>query len=347
MQFLPVDEALRLANYSYYGQKGRKIYEDFSTVVKCCPLVARADALDFVRKKKGQAGASEVYDFGIGDGSFAFDFLDEVKKTDKESYMRTAYTLCDISAKLLSEAMESERARGHLGRLHKLETDAASEFSFSADYVRLNELYDDLAAKLMVMRKGKVYEVLLAAGGAAKSVRKKMGEFEGELPPAFRKMLQQCEGRELVYNFGALAHLRNAVRALKTGGWIDIYDYGYASEEEAQEMPDEVWNAGTVREYGGQLTVDVNFALLREEAVKFGCEVKVKRVSDRLAECFGKKFTYVDFVGGRGKRWIGYIDEGEMKARRPELKKAGYSEEFLQGEVEEEDSYLHMRAEKH
>jgi SAM-dependent MidA family methyltransferase len=346
MQFLPVDEALRLANYSYYRQKGRKIYEDFSTVVKCCPLLAHADALDFVRKKKGQAGVFEVYEFGIGDGSFAFDFLDEVKGRDAALYAGSSYTLCDISAKLLGETMESERAREHLGRLHTLETDATDEFSFSADYVRSNELYDDLAAKLMVMEKGRIYEVLLAAGANGKNVRKKMREFGGELPPAFRKMLQQCEGRELVYNFGALAHLRNAVRALKKGGWIDIYDYGYASDEEAQELPDEIWNAGTVREYGGQLTVDVNFALLREEAEKAGCKVAVERVSERLAECFGKKFTYVDFVSGQGKRWVGYLDEGEMKTRRPELKKAGYSEEFMRGEVEEEDSYLHLQAEK-
>ena len=119
MEFLPADEALRLSNSPYYRRKGRKIYEDFSTVAKCCPLVAQADALDFVRKKKGQSGAFEVYEFGIGDGSFAFGFLDEVKRTDRAGYVKTTYTLCDISARLLGEAMGSERAGKHTGKLQR------------------------------------------------------------------------------------------------------------------------------------------------------------------------------------------------------------------------------------
>ncbi|MDO8339133.1 MAG: SAM-dependent methyltransferase [Candidatus Burarchaeum sp.] len=368
MEFLPSDEALRLANSSYYRQKGRRIYKDFSTVVKCCPLVAQADALDFVQRRQGRGGERqklEIYEFGTGDGTFAFDFLDDVKKQNKGIYSRMDYTLCDISAKLLRETMESERARRHLGRLHKLETDAAGEFSFSADYVRSNELYDDLPAKLLVLKKGRVYEVFLAAAEAGEEVRKKMCETGGEFPQAFIKMLLRCEGRELVYNFGALAHLRNAMRALKKGGWVDIYDYGYADVSEAEETPPEIWNAGTVREYGahsaqggmaplsqrsgkegGQLTVDVNFALLREEAEKCGCKVTVEPVSGRLEEIFGRKFTYVDFVAGGKGRWVGYVDAEGLKARRAELKKAGYSEEFLRGEAEEEDCYLHMRAEK-
>ncbi len=344
MEFLPADEALRLANSSYYRQKGRRIYDDFSTVAKCCPLVAQADALDFVQKKKKETGASEVYDFGIGDGRFAFDFLDEVKKQDAALYAGISYTLCDISEKLLEEAMNSAGAERHAGRLKSSARDATADFQFSADYVRSNEMYDDLPAKLLVMKKGIIYEVLLAAGADEEEVQKKRCEFQGELPQAFRKMLARCEGRELVYNFGALAHLRNAMQALKKGGWIDIYDYGYAGE--AEEMPAEVWNAGTVREYGGQLTVDVNFALLRGEAERNGGHVTVEPVSERLKEVFGRKFTYVDFMTSGKKLWVGYVDEGGLKVRRAELKKAGYSEEFLRGEAGEEDCYLHMRAEK-
>lgn len=347
MTFLPVDEALRLANEPYYWQKGGKIYADFSTVAKCCPLVARADAADFVRMKKGGIGPLEIYDFGIGDGSFAFDFLDEVEKADEGIYGKLAYTLCDISAKLLAEVMHAERAKRHAGRLRTHEADAAGEFSFSADYVRSNEMYDDLPAKLFVMRKGRIYEVLVDVnGGGAGRVLKKRRGFEGELPSAMEKMLEMCEGRELACNFGALAHLRNAMRALHAGGWIDIYDYGYADAGEAAETPEEVWNEGILREYDGQITVDVNFAILMAEARKAGWKAEIETVSGRLANAFGKKFTFVDFTAHGGKKWVGYVDEEGLRGRRAELKKAGYSEEFLDGEIEEQDCYLHLRVEK-
>jgi len=342
MQFLGVGEALRLANEGYYRRKGGKIYRDFDTVARCCPLVAQADAREFVARVKAGNGAVSVYDFGIGEGSFAFDFLDEMKKADAGLYGRTSYALCDISRKLLDEALESRRGKTHAGRLQAVEVDASAPFDFSANYVRSNEMYDDLAASMLVMHKGKVCEVLLSPGGK----EKKYVESSAGIPAAMRKMLEKCEGHELALSTGALAHLRSAMKALKAGGWIDIYDYGYAGAEEISEEPAEVWNAGTVREYGGQLTIDVNFELLADEARKCGCRAKIERVSERLAEAFGRKFRFVDLRAARGKTWVGYMDDAELKKNAAMLKAAGYSKEFIGGEVEEEDAYLHLRVEK-
>ncbi|MFA6035461.1 MAG: SAM-dependent methyltransferase [Candidatus Micrarchaeia archaeon] len=342
MQFLQLGSALKLANEGYYRSKGTRIYRDFDTVARCCPLVAQADAQEFASRKKGAAGAQAIYDFGIGEGSFAFDFLDEVRKRDEGLYGQTGYALCDISRKLLDEALKSERGKAHASRLKAVEVDASGPFEFSADYVRSNEMYDDLAASMLVMRKGKVCEVLFSPDGK----EKQYAESGAAIPAAMRKMLEKCEGYELALNSGAVAHLRNAMKALKRGGWIDIYDYGYSGVEEILEEPAEVWNEGTVREYGGQLTVDVNFELLADEARACKCRAGIERVSERLEDAFGRKFSFVDLREGRGKTWVGYMDEAEVRKNAAMLKKAGYSKEFMDGEVVEEDAYLHLRIEK-
>jgi len=203
-------------------------------------------------------------------------------------------------------------------------------------------MYDDLPATMLAMRKGTVYEVKISAG---RQILKKYSEYSDSIPSLMKKMLEKCEGRELMLNQGALAHLRNSMGALKRGGHIDIYDYGYADAEEALEEPAEVWNAGTVREYGGQLTVDVNFALLADEARKRGLRARMERVSERLERRFGRKFKFVDLRTG-GRSWVGYLDEKGLKAKAGVLRKAGYSREFISGEVREDDAYLHLRVEK-
>jgi SAM-dependent MidA family methyltransferase len=344
MAFYNAGEAMRKANGEYYARKGTDIYEDFGTVVRFCPLLAQADARDFAERKKADNKSFGICDFGIGDGSFAFDFLDELGSVAPSAYAHTQYSLCDISEKMLKDVMASPRAKKHSRILKSVVADASAPPRFSADYVRSNEMYDDLEARIFVMRKGRAYEVLLDASDAKNGVQKKYAEC-ADVPQAMQRALEMCEGRELVHNAGALANLRAGMGALKAGGWIDIYDYGHASPDESMEEPEEVWNEGIVREYGGQLTVDVSFWLLMEEAKRQGFGASVQTVSERLAASFKKRFRFVDMRDGK-KAWVGYMDDGEVRAKKAMLMRAGYSEEFFDGEVEETDEYLHLRVEK-
>jgi len=181
--------AMNEANSSYYRKKGKRIYSDFRTYAHSGKLLAQANAKEFCEKfggKTGGAGSGKefagasvvdggvsknsvlVAEFGVGNGKFALDFLDEVKKRDAALYARMHYVLFDFSEKMLADSQKTLAA--HLEKCEFVEFDAAkekfpAEFAGKINYARMNELLDDLPCEFYALENGEVVEAEFDADG--------------------------------------------------------------------------------------------------------------------------------------------------------------------------------------
>ncbi|HLD59542.1 MAG TPA: SAM-dependent methyltransferase [Candidatus Bilamarchaeaceae archaeon] len=247
MEYVPLDVLQKGKNQDYYKKRGVGIYNDFKTFGSS-RLISEANAIEFYNFAKGLEEIS-IYEFGVGNGKFAFFFLKKLKEIDGNILKKITYYLCDISEKMLKEAEKINK----FANIVSINNDALTVNVKNATYVRSNELYDDLPAKMFAKRENHLYEVYYSEKLDKKYVRKnnkKIFEFMKQMPEDF----------EIPINQVALKHLKKCVK--NTKGYIDVFDYGFYDIGEIKLYPKEMWNNMMVREFNGQITVDVNFFYL-------------------------------------------------------------------------------------
>ncbi|VVB99959.1 Putative S-adenosyl-L-methionine-dependent methyltransferase [uncultured archaeon] len=270
------------ANKGYYSSKGKKIYADFSTFAqgKC---LATCNAIEYCNDFSSRAEPVVVCEYGIGKGDFARAFLDEVKKRNKKLYAKTRYYLFDFSEKMLDDAKKNLKQHHGIcifGKFDALLDTPDLEF----DYCRINELLTDLPASLYSHKEGKVHELLPQKDGTFTM----NGVFSpNPLITAFMSRIE--DGRAIPFNFDAQKFLLALCAKGKEKFRIDIFDYGFYSAEEVFSLPKEEWNRLMVRDYGGQLTVDLNFPQIMAALDAEGLPAQIEKQKFYCEKVTGKR----------------------------------------------------------
>lgn len=337
---IPFDEYQGRKNREFYRGKGTAYAEEFRTFASDLRFV-KALATDFYRKMKDRSGekAIRVYEFGVGDGSLGTRFMLELRKLGEELSERTIYNFCDFSEELVRNA--TKRADSFGFNAEGIVYDAIGgepKFLVDADYILMNEFYDDLPAKIL-LREGKNVKELFIENG-----KRIFQDFKGD-EELKEYMMKMPEGYQVPLNITAKKHLDYCISRMK--GYIDVFDYGFRKEE-ITEMPAEMWNDAIIREFGGQIrknlacsemefptdgqiTTDVNFDFIAGKR-------KVETQLEFVERVLGGKFHEVETDRLR------YLTEEEIEKRGKELGKYGYEPGF-QKELRESRGFLHLRVE--
>ncbi len=298
------DEYQAKKNSEFYKGKGPGFRTEFKTFASDARF-AQALAVDFhKRMKNAEKEIINVYEFGVGEGSLGTRFLIELRKLGEKLAEKTVYHFCDFSDKIVKNATKRADAFGFNadGIIH----DAAKEqpkFLKEADYILANELYDDLPAKLLARDGKKIMELDIEDEG------KKLVPFEGE-DEIVAYMEKMPERYYIPVNIIAKNQLDFCSKRLSSYGYIDIFDYGFRNIDEIKEIPVELWNNSIIREFGGQVTTDVNFHFISDKKAEPQLEfvegilgIKLYEVeTDRLRYLTGEemKKEYADFKEERG-----------------------------------------------
>lgn len=313
-------------NRAYYREKGEGIYSDFATYAGSEKL-AYCNAREFYPLLAGKGGAT-VFEFGAGDGRFAREFLlalREMCRRDgkEELFGKVRYALHDVSPKMLGAAKANLGEFGGIARFVKFDA-TKDEIGGHADYIRMNELLSDLPAEVFVLDDaGNAMKVRYGKGGRQTGREGARGEEEMLAKAVLRHF---PPGYFVPINFSAGEFLLKACGALRDGGCIDIFDYGFANAGDL--LPLGMWNPSIVREYGGQVTVDLNFPYLLGLAKlhEFDARVELQR-------------EYVERILGQ-KVYSAELGEGLEYYAEKEMKRAGAKG---LGDYEEDDGFYHMR----
>lgn len=305
-------------NKKYY-EKGKIDFLTFANDKR----LAEATVIDFIGRAKligwntRKTAKIYVWEFGIGNGDFAYNFLSILKKKNKALFKKTHYRLFDFSKKLLNKA--KKRLKGFKNIEYVLYDAIEDVPKEKAHYMRINELWDDLPAKIFYMKGGKIFE-------------KQCGkEMENEAAQAFLEILP--EGFEIVINDYAAFHLQVIHGCLEEHGYIDVFDYGF----NAIGLPKPMWNR-YLRRDTNHTTYDVNFIYMTAIAKYLGIKHYIEPQDQFVRETLGKDLFSVEL-----KKGLSYLSKNEMKRKRKELMKKGYSDEFIKGEINEESDYFHLR----
>jgi hypothetical protein len=239
------------ANAKYYSSKGKSIYSDFSTFAQGKAL-AKCNSIEFCRDFSKHAAPVVVCEYGIGKGDFAKNFLDEIKKRDKQLYSKTRYYLFDISEKMLDAARKN--LQPHKSSCTFGLFDASANLpSLPFDYCRINELLSDLPAEI----------------------------YSKEDAPAdffARKFLERIDKRRKIpFNFTAQNFLLQLCKLGKPNFRFDIFDYGFYAADDIFSHSVSDWNRVVSRKYSSQITVDLNFFQLISALKTQGVEASIEK----------------------------------------------------------------------
>lgn len=307
-------------NYGFYSSKGGRIYSSFRTFA-CSKKFAEANAMEFARRAPGK-GKLRIYEIGVGDGTFAHNFL---KSLPGEVAERTTYVLWDFSKRGVELAAEKLGDFAH-------EAVVAPAWDWkkmrNANCVKCNELLDDLPTRMLVRRGARANEIMREGGRFLEveaDAEDKIYSYMEEMPEGYWIPIPE-KGLECILGWK---------KRLAGRGWIDIFDYGFADERDVLELPQEMWNNAVVREFSGQVTVDVNFSFLKRFA---GGRAEAQK--DYAERALGIDLWEID-VGGR----LDYYSYEEVKKNGKKLEREGYDLGALLAGMEKSE-YLHMEAEK-
>lgn len=241
------------ANREYYAKKGKRIYSDFSTFAQGKAL-ALANSIEFLQKFARRKSKIVVCEYGVGGGNFAKEFLENIAKLSPRTYNNIEYWLFDYSEKMLSDAKKS--LKKHAAKCRFQAFDAIKEKPFlEFDYCRMNELLSDLPVE--------VY---------ANDRRKPQHE-----DPAVGAFLSRLGfGIKIPFPFAAEKFLLGLCSAGKKGFLIEAFDYGFHSFDDICSLPKKEWNRLVIREYGGQITSDLNFLYLSAALKANGYAVEIE-----------------------------------------------------------------------
>lgn len=313
-----IEKLMERTNSAYYSGRGKNIYYDFKTFAASRKL-GRACALEFLEKAQKAEGELRVYEFGVGDGSFARNFLESLERMDSAVAKRVEYVLWDLSRKMLDAA--HEKLEGY-----PVECICGSAEGLSgmqdAFWVRGNEILDDIPARVFLKKGEKLYEVGWNNGEFA-------AWEEPRAPAEVEKRMQKVpEGYWVPINLRAKKMVEEWKKKIVRGGGISIFEYGFYSMEEMCEAPPEIWNDSVVREYGGQYTVDVDFGWLEKK-----CGGSVEHQDAFVCRALGEEVFAVE------TERLDYMGEKEIEGKRKLLEKEGYDIELLKQGAEKSPFY--------
>ncbi len=298
--FKPADQWQIHVNAIFYGTLGPAIHDHFQTYVSRDHRLAHAlaDAYFEGRSKGADPTLRFIQEWGVGNGNLAACFLTRLKQIDSEGavYPHTHYVLCDYSEEILRGARNNPFLKEHAGRFSTVRVDAGRLDCFRSaclDKVLSNEIWDDLATRVLLKHEGSVYEEFLQptldpahididftsfkemfnAGDleALKQSPPFLADIRwersfqrvdpGDWPHAQTLQAHLEEIRDEIpipVNTGAFVTLERARRLLRPDGQgYTGFDYGMFSLKELNEEGRPYFNL-----YGGQYTSMVNFELL-------------------------------------------------------------------------------------
>jgi len=166
--FKPSDQWQTHINSIFYGILGPEIHNHFQTYVSLDYRLAHSLAEDYYREAQNRTEKTTrfIQEWGVGNGNLAACFLTRLKELDQEQavYPFTHYILCDYSAEILRGVRSNPRLLEHRGRFSTVQVDASRLDCFrpkSLDKIISNEIWDDLATKVLLKHEGTVYEEYL------------------------------------------------------------------------------------------------------------------------------------------------------------------------------------------
>lgn len=322
MRYYTFDELQNKINQEYY-KSNRDIYSDFKTFVDCSKI-PEADAIEFYNfiKERWNGEEINIYDLGVGNGSYSLNFLKKMERLDFNLTKHINYYLCDISFRINEKnALELNKYNIYTQIVDVVEND---RFVKKADYVRSNEMFDDLPSKVYVRRKGVDYEVLYNEKYEKEYKEIKRVEFMDLMPEEY----------EVPINVGCLKCIMNVLKGLKKESYFTFNDYGFTNVNEITEMGFEFYNNANIRTYGGQPTIDVNFMYLEYEMKKRNIKYEIENQIEYVQKMLNKKLYYFEL------NQLEYLDKNEIKKRKKELEREGYD---FEDEVVEYDDYKWMK----
>ncbi|NIQ02395.1 MAG: hypothetical protein GWM98_20030, partial [Nitrospinaceae bacterium] len=154
-------------NTLFYGTLGPAIHKHFQTFASLDHRLAHALARDHWTQARTREGRSQiVHEWGVGNGNLAGCFLTHLQEIDTEHgvYPRTQYVLCDYSEEILRGARENPRLKPHTGRFSPVRVDVGQLDCFlpnSVDRILSNEIWDDMATRVLLKHDGLLYEEYL------------------------------------------------------------------------------------------------------------------------------------------------------------------------------------------
>jgi SAM-dependent methyltransferase len=314
------------ANRRYYKAKGEAIYSDFITYAGSKKL-AYCTAKEYYPHLERE-GQGTVFEFGIGNGIFARKFLMQLREMCKASrkeglFLKVRYVLHDVSPKMIEAAKGNLKEFGGIVEFRKFDA-IEDDIEGNADYIRINELLSDLPAEVFVQNEnGGAQKVKYGAGGTEIGREKAIGEEERVAKAVLSHF---PAGYFVPINFCAGEFLLKASGALKIGGYIDIFDYGFANANDL--LPLDMWNPSIVRGYGGQITVDLNFPYLSAMAKLGGFGASVELQREYVERVLGQNVHSIEKREG-----LEYYTGEEMKGSKDKrLESYG-----------EDDAFYHLR----
>ena len=302
--FKPSDYWQTHINSIFYGIKGPEIHNHFQTYVSLDHRLAHALANDFYAKalqtKRPESGRWFVQEWGVGNGNLAACFLSHLQTidSDNEVYPFVYYILCDESEEILRGVRANTRLQEHLGKFSTVRVHAENLDCFRPHTVTKiisNEIWDDLATKVLLKHQGLYYEEYLCpfldleALPVDKDVfleqfkNKNLAEL-AQLPSFldaihWERDFQRVELNHWPFaetlkahaeefkdeipmpiNTGAFSTLKNAKELLGPENFgYTSFDYGMKALQDLNQEGRPYFNL-----YGGQYTFMVNFPLLEQ-----------------------------------------------------------------------------------
>jgi hypothetical protein len=168
-EFKPSDQWQTHVNSIFYGIKGPAIHNHFQTYVSLDHRLAHALAEDFFKHTVGKKPSGRVWtiqEWGVGNGNLAACFLSRLQEIDfnNQVYPLTHYILCDESKEILKGTRTNPRLQQHEGRFSTVRVDAEHLDCFrskSVTKIISNEIWDDLATKVLIKNENQFYEEYL------------------------------------------------------------------------------------------------------------------------------------------------------------------------------------------
>ena len=327
--FKPSDEWQTHVNAIFYGIQGPGIHHHFQTYASRDYRLAHALADQFLHdvKQRGPAeGPVCVQEWGVGNGNLAARFLSRLKSadTDQSVYPRLRYTLCDYSEEILNGVRANPNLKEHEGVYFLEQVNAETQEDFqphSVHKIISNEIWDDLATRVLLKNDGLLYEEYLQPllrrdipNGAWETFVEHFTEKNLDVlkskPPfleqiVWERSFQRTDISDWPYgeviqqhlqrlkdeipipiNTGALQTLERAKSMLAANHLgYSAFDYGMLSDRELN-LPDRPY----YKLYGGQYTSMVNFPLIAEVARAVGfAEVQLEHQHDFVGRHLSEK----------------------------------------------------------
>ncbi len=306
--FKPSDQWQTHINFIFYGTLGPAIHNHFQTYVSRDYRLAHTLAENYYQKVRDSSTPTTrfIQEWGVGNGNLAASFLTRLKALDPDQrvYPFTHYILCDYSEEILKGVRQNPRLQDHRGHFSTVRVDANDLNCFkphSLDKIISNEIWDDLATKVLLQHDGTVYEEYLQPHLDPSLVdadftslkawfnEKNLVELTAHaslLPAlvwersfqrvdlsdwpyheAIREQLNLCADEiPLPINTGAFVTLERAHHLLKpdSQGYTG-FDYGMFGIDDLNQEGRPYFNL-----YGGQYTFMVNFDLLAKVGKSIG-----------------------------------------------------------------------------